>query len=114
MRSELPVFLGAVDEQVAKEAHKAFTKQGLKIQLGVQISAVKATDKGVTVSYADAAELAPMSEDLRVTAELVDGKVKPLFPRISSSESGFFFCGIKLEPLVTPSPSSSHPNSSLE
>ncbi len=27
----LPTFLGAVDEQIAKEAHKAFTKQGLKI-----------------------------------------------------------------------------------
>jgi methionyl-tRNA synthetase len=35
------------------------------------------------VSYADAAPLAPQPEDLRVTAELVDGKVKPLFPRIA-------------------------------
>jgi dihydrolipoamide dehydrogenase len=50
----LPVFLGAVDEQVAKEAHKAFTKQGLKIELGVQISGVKVDKKGVTVAYADA------------------------------------------------------------
>src|ERR1017187_8489637 len=39
---------------------------------------------------------------------------RPLLPRISSSESGFFFCGIRLDPLVTPSPNSSHPNSSLE
>jgi dihydrolipoamide dehydrogenase len=51
----LPVFLGAVDEQIAKEAHKAFTKQGLKINLGVKISAVTSTKKGVTVAYADAA-----------------------------------------------------------
>ena len=51
----LPTFLGAVDEQIAKEAHKAFTKQGLKIQLGVKISDVKSTKKGVTVVYADAA-----------------------------------------------------------
>jgi methionyl-tRNA synthetase len=35
-----------------------------------------------TVSYADAAELRAQPDDLRVTAELVDGKVKPLFPRI--------------------------------
>ena len=35
------------------------------------------------VTYADAAQLAPQPEDLRVTAELVDGKVKPLFPRIA-------------------------------
>jgi len=51
----LPVFLGAVDEQIAKEAHKAFTKQGLKITLGVKISAVTSNKKGVTVAYADAA-----------------------------------------------------------
>jgi methionyl-tRNA synthetase len=35
------------------------------------------------VTYADAAELKPMTENLRVTAELVDGKVKPLFPRLA-------------------------------
>ncbi len=51
----LPTFLGAVDEQIAKEAHKAFTKQGLKIELGVKVGAI-ANDgaKGVTVQYADA------------------------------------------------------------
>jgi dihydrolipoamide dehydrogenase len=51
----LPVFLGAVDEQIAKEAHKAFTKQGLKIQLGVKIDSVKSGKKGVTVGYTDSA-----------------------------------------------------------
>ena len=50
----LPAFLGAADGQVAKEAHKLFTKQGLKIELGVKIEQVKSTKKGVTVSYADA------------------------------------------------------------
>ena len=35
------------------------------------------------VSYADAAKLTAQPDDLRVTAELVDGKVKPLFPRIA-------------------------------
>ncbi len=50
----LPTFLGAVDEQIAKEAHKVFVKQGLKIELGVKISGVSAGLKGVTVSYADA------------------------------------------------------------
>jgi len=51
----LPVFLGAVDEQIAKEAHKVFVKQGLKINLGVKITEVKAGKKGVSVSYTDAA-----------------------------------------------------------
>ncbi len=50
----LPTFLGAVDEQIAKEAHKAFTKQGLKIQLGVQVGEVKSGKKGVSVAYTNA------------------------------------------------------------
>src|SRR6187200_578816 len=36
----LPTFLGGVDTQVAAEAQKTFTKQGLKIVLGAKISAV--------------------------------------------------------------------------
>jgi dihydrolipoamide dehydrogenase len=50
----LPTFLGAVDDQIAKEAHKAFVKQGLKIELGVKIGAVTTGKAGVSVSYADA------------------------------------------------------------
>jgi len=49
----LPAFLGAADEQIAKEAWKLFTKQGLKIHLGVRITGVKAK-KEVTVEYTDA------------------------------------------------------------
>src|ERR1700704_3782721 len=49
----LPVFLSAADEQIAREAWKVFTKQGLKIELGVKITGVKAR-KDVTVEYADA------------------------------------------------------------
>jgi dihydrolipoamide dehydrogenase len=49
----LPTFLGAVDEQIAKEAHKAFTKQGLKIELGVKVGEIKTTQTGVSVAYAD-------------------------------------------------------------
>ena len=49
----LPAFLGAADEQIAKEAWKIFAKQGLKIELGVGITGVKAK-KDVTVEYTDA------------------------------------------------------------
>ncbi len=49
----LPTFLGAVDQQIAKEALKAFGKQGLKIELGVKVGAVKSSKKGVTVTYTD-------------------------------------------------------------
>ena len=50
----LPTFLGAVDDQIAKEAHKAFTKQGLRIELGVKVGEVKTSKKGVSVAYTDA------------------------------------------------------------
>ena len=50
----LPTFLGAVDEQIAKEAKKAFDKQGLKIELGVKVGEIKSGKKGVTLQYADA------------------------------------------------------------
>ncbi|MEY2687990.1 MAG: hypothetical protein RL375_2188, partial [Pseudomonadota bacterium] len=50
----LPNFLGAADEGVAKEALKAFTKQGLKFQFGVAISKVDTSGAGVVVTYTDA------------------------------------------------------------
>ena len=54
----LPTFLGVVDEQIAKEAHKAFTKQGLKIELGVKVGAItnskKSAQSPVTVAYTTA------------------------------------------------------------
>jgi dihydrolipoamide dehydrogenase len=50
----LPSFLGAVDEQIAKEAHKAFTKQGLKIELGVKVGEVKSGKSAVAVAYTNA------------------------------------------------------------
>ncbi|MCU6433460.1 dihydrolipoyl dehydrogenase [Undibacterium sp. Jales W-56] len=49
----LPTFLGAVDEQIAKEAHKLFVKQGLAIHLGVKIGEIVNGGKDVTVNYAD-------------------------------------------------------------
>jgi dihydrolipoamide dehydrogenase len=54
----LPDFLGAVDAQIAKEAWKAFTRQGLKIELGVKVGEVKTSKKGkgslVSVAWTDA------------------------------------------------------------
>ena len=41
----LPSFLGAADEQIAKEAAKVFAKQGLEIQLGVNISKVSSSEE---------------------------------------------------------------------
>ena len=50
----LPVFLGAVDEQIAKEAHKVFLKQGLKIELGVTVGEVRAGQGNVSVAWTNA------------------------------------------------------------
>ena len=53
----LPTFLGAVDQQIAKEARKAFVKQGLKIELGVKVGEIKSgksAKDGVSVAYVDA------------------------------------------------------------
>src|SRR2546427_3339917 len=47
-------FLSAVDEQIAKEAKKAFDKQGLKIELGVKIGEIKSGKKGVSIAYTNA------------------------------------------------------------
>lgn len=49
-----PAFMPAADEQVAKEALRAFVKQGLKIHLGVQIDKVAQNKAEVTVSWRDA------------------------------------------------------------
>jgi dihydrolipoamide dehydrogenase len=50
----LPTFLGAVDEQIAKEAKKSFDKQGLKIELGVKVGEIKKSKSGVSVAYTNA------------------------------------------------------------
>jgi dihydrolipoamide dehydrogenase len=49
----LPAFLGAVDDQIAKEAQKLFAKQGLAVHLGVKIGAITTGKNDVTVEYAD-------------------------------------------------------------
>jgi dihydrolipoamide dehydrogenase len=46
-------FLAAADKQIARDALKAFTKQGLTIHLGARVTGAKATKKGVNVKYED-------------------------------------------------------------
>jgi dihydrolipoamide dehydrogenase len=48
----LPQFLGVADESVAQEAWKIFTQeQGLDIELGANVTAVKQSKKAVSVQY---------------------------------------------------------------
>lgn len=50
----MPTFLAAVDESVAKEAQKIFSKQGLRIELGVRIGDIDNGKTGVKVAYTTA------------------------------------------------------------
>ncbi len=50
----LPTFLGVVDEQIAKEAKKAFDKQGLKIELGAKVGEIKTGNAGVSIAWTNA------------------------------------------------------------
>jgi dihydrolipoamide dehydrogenase len=50
----LPTFLSAADEAVAKEAKRAFAKQGLAIHTGVAITGVDVSGRDVVVKYDDA------------------------------------------------------------
>ena len=50
----LPTFLGVVDDQIAREARKAFDKQGLRIELGVKVGAVRNGKAGVSVEWTNA------------------------------------------------------------
>ena len=51
------------------EAWKAFTKQGLKIELGVKIGEIKSGKKGVTVAYANANKDATALVDPEIVAD---------------------------------------------
>jgi len=46
-------FLFMADKELAKEAHRHFKKQGLKIELGAKVTSAKASAKGVSVAYED-------------------------------------------------------------
>lgn len=49
----MPNFLTSADSQIAKEALKVFTKQGLDIQVGVNIDSIKIVGDSITINYKD-------------------------------------------------------------
>src|SRR5205085_6560947 len=55
---------------IAKEAARAFKKQGLKIELGVKIAEVKANADGVAVSYTDSSGGAQILECDRLVVSI--------------------------------------------
>jgi len=61
-------FLPAADRQIARDALKAFTKQGLAIHLGARVTGAKAGKKGVSVKYEDQAGSKALEVDRLVVA----------------------------------------------
>ena len=48
-------FLSIIDQQIAKETKKIFTKQGMDIRLSSRVTATKVRGKEVTVTYKNSA-----------------------------------------------------------
>lgn len=61
-------FLPSADEQIAKEALKTLTKQGLSIRLGARLTASEVKKKQVTVSFTDAEGEQQMTFDKLIVA----------------------------------------------
>ncbi|MCA9705768.1 MAG: dihydrolipoyl dehydrogenase [Myxococcales bacterium] len=56
-------FLPAVDAEIARLAKRAFTKQGLKIQLGVRVTGAEVQGERVTVTYEEGGEARSVEGD---------------------------------------------------
>ena len=62
-------FLMAADEGLAKETHKILTKdQGMRIELGAQVTSVQKTKKGLTVGYEQAGQALSIEVDKLIVA----------------------------------------------
>jgi dihydrolipoamide dehydrogenase len=84
-----PAFLPMADEQIAKEALRTFTKQGLKIHLGVQIDKVAQGKKELAMSWKDAQG---------ATQELLADKLIVAVGRVANTMGlGAIEAGLKLD-----------------
>jgi dihydrolipoamide dehydrogenase len=85
----MPTFIPAADEQVAKEALRAFTKQDLKIHLGVKIDSVVQQADSVKIHWRDAQDAAQ---------ELVADKLIVAVGRVANTQGlGAEGIGLKLD-----------------
>lgn len=77
-------FLFMADRQVAKDAHRAFKKQGLDIKLGAKLTSAKASKKGVAVTYEDKSG----SHELNVDQLIVAVGRKPFTDGLFAADAG--------------------------
>jgi dihydrolipoamide dehydrogenase len=85
-------FLFMADRQVAKDAHRAFKKQGLDIRLGARLTSAEASNEGVTVTYEDKSGSHDLQVDKLIVAvgraPFTDGLFEP-GAGIDKDERGF-------------------------
>ncbi len=77
-------FLSAVDEQVAKEAQKILTKQGMDIRLGARVTGSEVKEGQVTVFFTDAAGEQQLTFDKLIVAV---GR-RPVTENVLAADSG--------------------------
>jgi len=63
MLEYMPTFLPTVDSEVARQAMKAFKKQGLEFKMGVKVTGTKIEGDSVTVTYEEKGETKTISGD---------------------------------------------------
>ncbi|HDZ55146.1 MAG TPA: dihydrolipoyl dehydrogenase [Pseudomonas xinjiangensis] len=80
----LDKFLGLADDQIAKEALKTFTKQGLQVRLGARVTGTEIKDKQVTVSFTDSEGEQQLTFDKLIVAV---GR-RPYTENLLASDSG--------------------------
>ncbi|MDI1278005.1 dihydrolipoyl dehydrogenase [Methylobacter sp.] len=76
-------FLGLADQQIAREAYRIYTEQGLELRLGARVISAKKGSKKVTVEYQDSEG----THALRVDKLIVASGRKPNTENLAAAEA---------------------------
>lgn len=96
-------FLPSADEQIAKEALKTLTKQGLSIRLGARVTGSEIKKKQVTVNFTDAAGEQQLTFDKLIVAvgrRPVTANLLAADSGVTLDERGFIFVNDQCETSV--------------
>ena len=96
-------FLAAADEQIAKEAQKTLTKQGLDIRLGARVTGSEVSNGEVTVSFTDVNGEQKMTFDKLIVAvgrRPVTADLLAADSGVTLDERGFIFVNDQCETSV--------------
>ena len=78
------VFLPVADQQIAKDAHRQFTRQGLDIRLGARVMSTEVTDAGVQIRYTDSTG----DQEISVDRVIVAVGRRPNIDKLTLPEAG--------------------------